>query len=68
MSAKTQDILEFSPENDRLLERVFQEAVRRALIEHKRAGNPVVTWRDGKPVWIAPEDIPVDLPRTEDSD
>ena len=65
MNKKAQDILELSYENDRLLERVLQEAVRRALIEHKRAGNPAVTWRDGKPVWIAPEDIPVDDTQTQ---
>jgi len=59
-NVNARDLLGPSPENDRLLERVLQEAVRRALVEHKRAGNPVVTWRDGKPVWIAPEDIPVD--------
>jgi hypothetical protein len=36
-------------------------AVRAALRRHKRAGNPVVTWRDGALVRVAPEDIPVDV-------
>lgn len=35
-------------------------AVREALVQHKRAGNPVAIWRDGKVVWLPPEDIPVD--------
>ena len=37
------------------------EAVRLARQEHKRAGNPVAEWRDGKVVWIAPEDIEDDV-------
>lgn len=35
-------------------------AVREALALHKRAGNPVAVWRDGKAQWIQPEDIPSD--------
>jgi hypothetical protein len=34
-------------------------AVREALLRHKQAGNPVAVWRDGRVVWIRPEDIPV---------
>ena len=30
------------------------EAVRR----HKQMGHPVAVWRDGKEVWIPPEDLP----------
>lgn len=36
-------------------------AVREALALHKQAGNPVAVWRDGRVVWIAPEDIPSDV-------
>jgi len=32
-------------------------AVREALLMHKRAGNPVAVWRDGRVHWIEPEDI-----------
>lgn len=35
-------------------------AVKEALLQHKRAGNPVASWKDGKIVWIQPEDIPVE--------
>ncbi len=41
------------------MDRALAEAVRQALLQHKRMGNPVATWRDGKVVWIAPEDIDV---------
>jgi len=34
-----------------------QEAVRAALREHKRAGNHVAVWKDGKVVLIPPEQI-----------
>ena len=40
--------------------REMRRAVREALLFHKRIGNPVAIWRDGKVVWIPPEEIPVD--------
>jgi hypothetical protein len=36
----------------------LRQAVREALLEHKRAGNPVPVWREGRVVWIPPEEIP----------
>jgi hypothetical protein len=39
------------------IERALARAVRNALIEHKRAGNPVATWENGKVVIVQPEDI-----------
>jgi hypothetical protein len=42
-----------------LIERALRRAVQAALLRHKQAGNPVAVWRDGKVVWIAPEDITV---------
>jgi hypothetical protein len=41
----------------------MRKAVHDALLQHKRAGNPVATWKNGSVVWIAAEDIPVDDPR-----
>jgi hypothetical protein len=35
-----------------------QEAVARAIEEHRRLGYPIAVSRDGRVVWIAPEDIP----------
>ena len=43
--------------------RILEEmslAVREALLSHKRAGNPVAVWRNGRVEWIQPDDIPVD--------
>jgi hypothetical protein len=36
----------------------LRKAVQAALRAHKLAGNPVVIWKEGKVVWIQPEDIP----------
>jgi hypothetical protein len=36
------------------------QGIHEALLCHKRAGNPVASWKDGKIVWIPSEDIPVD--------
>ena len=40
-------------------ERAMKEAVAEALAEHKRRGNPIAVWRNGKAVWIPPEEIVV---------
>ena len=42
----------------RVVEEALAKAVREALQDHKRAGNPVPEWRDGKVRWLAPEEIP----------
>ena len=40
-----------------LVTRAIRAASREAVLEHKRAGNPVAIWRDGKSVVIPPEEI-----------
>jgi len=49
------------------VERALQRAVRHALLMHKRIGNPIAIWRDGRVVIIPPEeiDIPPDDSETE---
>lgn len=42
------------------IDKALQNAVKEALLKHKMAGNPVASWKDGKLVWIQPEDIPVE--------
>ena len=48
-------------DNDEEVNQALGTAVRKALREHKRLGQSVVVWQDGKVVTVAPEDIPVDL-------
>ena len=42
----------------------LRRAVRLALLQHKRAGNPVAVWRDGRVVWIPASEIPVEETET----
>lgn len=42
------------------VEAAMQEAVRHALLTHKRAGHPVASWEDGKVVIIPAEEIQVE--------
>jgi hypothetical protein len=44
------------------IEAALRSAVRGALRDHKRAGNPIAVWRDGRVVWLPPEEIPEDVP------
>jgi hypothetical protein len=43
--------------NPETITRALSQGVRDALLKHKRAGNPIVIWRNGKAVWLKPEDI-----------
>ncbi len=52
-------------EHGKAIEEVLRRAVRAALLEHKRAGNPIYAWKDGRVVMIPPEEILTDDP-TED--
>jgi len=60
-AVETEETLESLFNNDDRLDFLAREAVRDALREHKRLGQSVVVWQDGKVVTLAPEDIPVDL-------
>ncbi len=39
------------------IDEAVKQAVRDAVRRHKQAGNPVVTWRDGKIVILKPDEI-----------
>jgi hypothetical protein len=41
------------------IETVLRRAVNHALLMHKRAGNSIATWKDGKVVLIPPDEIEV---------
>lgn len=42
------------------IEQILRRAVRHALLSHKRAGNPVAAWEDGRVVLIPAEEIQTD--------
>jgi hypothetical protein len=52
------DIWELFNDSDGM-DRALAKAVREALLQHKRMGNPIVVWRDGKIVWLSPEEIEI---------
>lgn len=39
---------------------IIQSGINAALLKHKQAGNPVCEWKDGRVVWIKPEDIHIE--------
>ena len=41
-------------------EQRVQQAVRKAILAHKKAGNPIAEWRDGRVVWTPPEEIDIE--------
>lgn len=43
-----------NPEEIRL---IIQRGIHEALLRHKQAGNPVCESRNGRVVWVQPEDI-----------
>ena len=53
--------------DDALIDGALAEAVRDALIQHKRAGNPIAVWENGRVIWIPADEIKVDaLPPATD--
>jgi hypothetical protein len=46
--------------NAESITKILRRAVRHALLDHKRAGNPVAIWQDGKVVLLQPEEILID--------
>ena len=55
-------------EHGKDIERVLQRAVHHALRMHKRIGNPIATWKDGKVIIVPPEEIiiPPDVSETKE--
>ena len=52
------DISEILKDNEKLMTAVNQ-AVHNTLRVHKLLGQPVVVWKDGKVVWVPPEEIEI---------
>ena len=47
--------------DDRLIEDALNTAVRDAVQLHKEKGLPLVVWRNGKILWISPEEAERDM-------
>jgi hypothetical protein len=59
MSAKIRVDKQLFLKHGKAVEDVLRRAVNQALLMHKRAGNPIATWKDGKVVLISPDEIEV---------
>ena len=44
-------------EEGELIDRALEQGVRDAVLRHKRDGLPMAIYRDGKTVWLKPEDL-----------
>lgn len=44
-------------ENPETITKALAKGVRKALLQHKQAGYPIVIWRDGKAVWLESKEI-----------
>lgn len=42
---------------DRLIDEALNEAARDAVKAHKEAGLPLAVWKDGKTMWVEPEEV-----------
>jgi hypothetical protein len=60
MSAKQSGRREINVVQGEPVVAALRRATRRALLEHKRAGNPIAAWKDGKVVIIPAEEIEVE--------
>jgi len=58
---------DFVAEHAKEIEKILRQAVNHALIRHKRLGNPIATWKDGKVVIVPPEEIVIS-PEPTDSE
>lgn len=41
----------------RAIDRAVRKATRAAVLLHKKLGFPIAIWREGRTVWVKPEDI-----------
>ena len=57
----TQNAIEEALARGAVIDRAAREGVRQALLRHKRLGESIVVWRDGKVVEIAAEEIQEDV-------
>lgn len=59
MVAQYNDKIEETLADREKITEAMATGVREALKKHKQVGNSVVVWRDGKMVWLRPEEIQV---------
>lgn len=67
MSSNGARRLSFGPLGDTdQVTRAIGRAVRAAILDHKRTGDPIAEWKDGKVVWTPADQI--ELPPEDESE
>ena len=56
----TKDLNRIFVEEGHVIDEALKKGVRDALLRHKREGRPVVIYRDGKAVWIMPDELGIE--------
>lgn len=56
-SEPKKDIDRIMREEGHPIDKALKQGVRDAMLRHKEAGLPVVIYRDGKAVWVMPQDL-----------
>ena len=51
------DVSQILRENPRGIDEALRRGVRKAMLQHKKEGLPVVIERNGKIEWVKPEDL-----------
>jgi len=53
----SKDLDRIFAEGGHLITEALRKGAREAILRHKKEGFPIVVWRNGKTVWIPPEEI-----------
>lgn len=53
----TKDKIKEILSDEKQITETLQRAVNEAVLAHKRAGNPIATWKNGKAVWVKSEKV-----------
>jgi hypothetical protein len=56
-SEERKDVSRIFVEEGYLIDEALKQGVREAMIRHKKDGLPVVIYRDGRAVWVMPEEL-----------
>ena len=59
MHLSREDSITKALQDPQKITKIMQEGINAALLQHKRAGQPICIWQDNKVVWIQPEDIKI---------
>jgi hypothetical protein len=53
----SKDVSRIFAEEGHLIDEALRQGVREAMLRHKKDGLPVVIYRDGRAVWVMPEEL-----------